>query len=377
MGRRLPESGTHQTQTAFALGQRETALHLCPLTFIYKILPSVHDCVFFGSPQSRAGKPDTVLLAVIQIFAVPVDFIRQDPLGVAALPGPKSLHNILQIPSLVIGVKRTVFQPRPAVYQADVQLGAKLHRFSGLPPHYGTNKRLAHTYNPIRDAVGMVVVHVLLLGVDGTDGLQPFQLSDEEKRAGFQVLFDGTNMHAWCGNTGDYILEDGCISMVPSRSFGGNLYTKAEFADFVYRFEFQLTPGANNGVGLRAPLEGDAAYVGMESQILDCEHPIYSNITPLQHHGSIYGILPANEKHTEAMKPVGEWNYEEIVCKGDYVKVTLNGVVIVEGNLREATQHGTPDGQEHPGLFNRKGHIGFLGHGSPIKFRNIRILELK
>lgn len=206
---------------------------------------------------------------------------------------------------------------------------------------------------------------------------EPFQLSDEEKRAGFQVLFDGTNMHAWCGNTGDYILEDGCISMVPSRSFGGNLYTKAEFADFVYRFEFQLTPGANNGVGLRAPLEGDAAYVGMESQILDCEHPIYSNITPLQHHGSIYGILPANEKHTEAMKPVGEWNYEEIVCKGDYVKVTLNGVVIVEGNLREATQHGTPDGQEHPGLFNRKGHIGFLGHGSPIKFRNIRILELK
>ncbi len=207
--------------------------------------------------------------------------------------------------------------------------------------------------------------------------VEPFQLSEEEKKEGFKVLFDGTNMYEWTGNTGDYVLEDGCISMQPSRSFGGNLYTKNEYANFVYRFEFQLTPGANNGVGLRAPLEGDAAYVGMESQILDCEHPIYKDITPYQHHGSIYGILKANENHKEAMKPVGEWNYEEIVCDGDNIKVTLNGVVIVEGNIREAVKNGTPDGQEHPGLFNKKGHIGFLGHGSPVKFRNIRIKELK
>ena len=206
---------------------------------------------------------------------------------------------------------------------------------------------------------------------------EPFQLSEQEKNEGFQVLFDGTNMYEWQGNTGDYILEDGCISMVPSRSFGGNLYTKKEFANFIYRFEFQLTPGANNGVGLRAPLEGDAAYVGMESQILDCEHPIYKGITPYQHHGSIYGILKADENHKTAMKPVGEWNEEEIICDGDNIKVTLNGVVIVEGNIREAVKNGTPDKKEHPGLFNKKGHIGFLGHGSPVKFRNIRVKELK
>lgn len=206
---------------------------------------------------------------------------------------------------------------------------------------------------------------------------EPFQLSEQEKKEGFQVLFDGTNMYEWQGNTGDYILEDGCISMVPSRSFGGNLYTKKEFANFIYRFEFQLTPGANNGVGLRAPLEGDAAYVGMESQILDCEHPIYKGITPYQHHGSIYGILKADESHKTAMKPVGEWNEEEIICDGDNIKVTLNGVVIVEGNIREAVKNGTPDKKEHPGLFNKKGHIGFLGHGSPVKFRNIRVKELK
>ena len=138
-----------------------------------------------------------------------------------------------------------------------------------------------------------------------------------------------------------------------------------------------MTPGANNGVGLRAPLEGDAAYVGMESQILDCEHPIYKGITPYQHHGSIYGILKADESHKTAMKPVGEWNEEEIICDGDNIKVTLNGMVIVEGNIREAVKNGTPDKKEHPGLFNKKGHIGFLGHGSPVKFRNIRVKELK
>ena len=206
---------------------------------------------------------------------------------------------------------------------------------------------------------------------------EPFKLSAEEEKEGFKVLFDGTNMHEWTGNTVDYTLEDGCISMIPSKSYGGNLYTKDEYGNFVYRFEFQLTPGANNGVGIRTPMEGDAAYVGMEIQILDCEHPIYKDITPLQHHGSVYGIIPAKADHHKAFKPAGEWNYEEIVADGDNIKVTVNGVVIMEGNIREATKNGTADHKEHPGLFNKKGHIGFLGHGSPVKFRNIRIKELK
>ena len=206
---------------------------------------------------------------------------------------------------------------------------------------------------------------------------EPFQLSEQEKKEGFKVLFDGTNMYQWTGNTVDYTIEDGCISMNPSKAFGGNLYTVDEYADFIYRFEFQLTPGANNGVGIRTPMEGDAAYVGMEIQILDCEHPTYSYITPLQHHGSVYGIIPAKADHPSAFKPAGEWNEEEIYAKGDYIRVTVNGQIITEGDIREATKNGTADKKEHPGLFNKQGHIGFLGHGSPVKFRNIRIKELK
>jgi hypothetical protein len=202
---------------------------------------------------------------------------------------------------------------------------------------------------------------------------KPFELSAKEKKEGFQMLFDGTNMHEWTGNLADYQLEDGCISVHPTNSFGGNLYTKNEYADFAFRFEFQLTPSANNGVGIRAPMEGDNAYNAMEIQILDCEHTVYKDIKPYQHHGSVYGVMAAEHG---AMKPVGEWNEEEIYAKGDNIRVTLNGKVILDGNIREAAKNGTIDHQNHPGLFNKSGHIGFLGHGNELKFRNIRIKTL-
>lgn len=206
------------------------------------------------------------------------------------------------------------------------------------------------------------------------ESTRPFELSAEEKKEGFRILFDGSNMHEWTGNTVDYQLQDGCIALDPKGKHGGNLYTKDEFGNFIYRFEFQLTPGANNGVGIRTPMDVDAAYHGMEIQILDHDNPVYKDITPLQVHGSVYGIIGAKRAK---FKPMGEWNQEEIIADGNHIKVTLNGEVILDGDIKEATKNGTADGQQHPGLFNKKGHIGFLGHGSPVKFRNIRIKELK
>jgi hypothetical protein len=135
-----------------------------------------------------------------------------------------------------------------------------------------------------------------------------------------------------------------------------------------------LTPAANNGIGIRTPMSGDAAYAGMELQILDSEHPIYANLNDYQYHGSVYGIIPAKRGF---LKPVGEWNYQEVIANGDNIKITLNGTVIVDGNIRDAVKNGTPDKREHPGLFNKTGHIAFLGHGDVVKMRNIRIKELK
>jgi hypothetical protein len=189
----------------------------------------------------------------------------------------------------------------------------------------------------------------------------------------FTTLFDGASLFNWTGNTTDYFPSNGELVVDPKRGGKGNLYTKKEYGDFHLKFDFQLTPGANNGLGIRTPLEGDAAYVGMELQILDNTSPLYAKLQPYQYHGSVYGIIAAKQGF---LKPVGEWNEEEVIAQGSKIKVILNGDVILDGDIALATKDGTADHKEHPGLLNKTGHIGFLGHGSPLKFKNIRIKEL-
>ncbi|NLO67416.1 MAG: DUF1080 domain-containing protein [Bacteroidales bacterium] len=202
---------------------------------------------------------------------------------------------------------------------------------------------------------------------------ETYGLTVEEQSEGFVALFNGKNLDGWIGNKTDYKVDNSEILVDPQGGGSGNLYTEKEYADFAFRFEFQLTPGANNGIGIRAPLEGDAAYVGMEIQVLDDSSPIYANLQQYQYHGSVYGVIPARRG---SLKPVGEWNEEEIWIKGNHIRVTVNGTVIVDGDLAEASRNGTIDHNDHPGLKRRSGHIGFLGHGSQLRFRNVRIKEL-
>jgi len=200
-----------------------------------------------------------------------------------------------------------------------------------------------------------------------------YNLTPEEKSEGFVALFNGRNLDNWTGNKESYVAEDGMIVIRPDKGSGGNLYTDKEYSDFIFRFEFQLTPGANNGLGIRAPLTGDAAYVGMELQILDNTAPVYANLQPYQYHGSVYGVIPAKKGF---LNPVGEWNSQEVIVQGTQIKVILNGTTIVDGDIAGPRDNGTMDHNEHPGLKNKTGHIGFLGHGSVVNFRNIRIKDL-
>lgn len=190
---------------------------------------------------------------------------------------------------------------------------------------------------------------------------------------GFVPLFNGLDLEGWTGDTKGYAAQDGKIIIRPELG-SGNLYTVKEYADFVLRFEFKLTPAANNGLGIRAPLEGDAAYAGMEIQILEDGSPIYWGLRPYQYHGSIYGVVPARRGF---LRPPGEWNAEEVTVRGGRVTVAVNGATVVDADIDAASAGGTIDGNEHPGLKRSSGHIGFLGHGSPVEFRNIRLKELK
>ena len=214
-----------------------------------------------------------------------------------------------------------------------------------------------------------------------------FELSPEEAAQGYEVLFDGRSLHKWTGNTVNYVPLDGTIDVTASYGGSGNLYTVKEYGDFDLRFEFRfLRRGVNNGIGIRTPMGVDAAYHGMEIQILDHDAPIYKNLRIYQQHGSVYGIIPAQE-HV-VFGDLGTWNTMEIHAVGDRITVTVNGRVILDGDIRQAckghnvSEDGskknpyTVDGKNHPGLFNKKGHLGLLGHGAGIQFRNLRVLDL-
>ena len=213
-------------------------------------------------------------------------------------------------------------------------------------------------------------IAVLLFGFAAlicTENVVGAELSKEESGQGFVGLFSGKSLDGWQGATEGYAAEKGLLVC----KSGGTLLTDKEYADFAFRFEFKLEANGNNGVGIRTPAKGNPAFLGMEIQILDDSGDNYKELKPYQYHGSIYGVVPSRKGH---MKPVGEWNSQEILCHGSHVRVTLNDVVIVDAFLDQIDK--TMDGRPHPGLHNEKGHIGFLGHGSRVEFRNIRIKEL-
>jgi len=205
---------------------------------------------------------------------------------------------------------------------------------------------------------------------------------------GFTSLFNGKDLTGWIygkrangaeNKSGQgYQVENGVI--FSTKEDGGNLYTEKEYSDFVLRFDVKLTENANNGIGIRAPLVGDAAYAGIEIQVLDDGGSQYTSLKPFQYHGSIYGMVAPKRG---SQKPVGEWNSEEITADGRHITIKLNGTTIVDANLDDIKDEemlkthrdlARPEGSR--GIANTKGHIGFLGHGARVEFRNIRIKEL-
>ena len=211
---------------------------------------------------------------------------------------------------------------------------------------------------------------LILLGCEPaqTESPQPAEAAPEE---GFVSVFNGIDLTGWTGDTDGYGVENG--SLVCLKEGGGNLYIDKEYSNFELRFDFKLEAGGNNGLGIRAEQGKDAAYYGMELQILDNTADVYAELEPWQYHGSIYGVVAAERGH---LKPLGEWNSQEVIADGSRITITLNGVTIVDADIQEAGGAGTVDEKEHPGLFNESGYIGFLGHGHRVEFKNIRIKEL-
>ena len=224
---------------------------------------------------------------------------------------------------------------------------------------------------------------------------------------GFVSIFNGKDLTGWIGATATYGVdpkEPGVLQCFPKRGKGGggNLCTEKRYRNFVLRFEFCMPANGNNGLGIRMPdTKKDAAYHAMcELQLLDDGGSWYydskngcDKLRKYQYTGSVYGIVPCLRDNTgiqtggkersfagggSYVKKPGMWNFEEVRVIGSEIEVYLNGVLITKADVSKFKGDGsdTPDRKAHPGLHRTEGHIGWLGHGHNVKWRNIRIKEL-
>lgn len=219
-------------------------------------------------------------------------------------------------------------------------------------------------------ALCVVIIAIAWISSDGAE-----QSSDD---AGFVSVFNGHDLTGWSyGRWGDvankvnkgYAAKDGVLYCTATD--GGDLFLDKEYSDFDFRFEFKLTKAANNGVGIRAPAKGDSAYTGMEIQVLDDDDPAYKDLRAVQYCGSIYDVVAAKRGH---LKPVGEWNSEEIKAVGPHITIRLNDAKIVDANLDQIQDPHIL--RFHGGLHRKSGRIGFLWHWSRVDFRNLRMKDL-
>ncbi|MDQ6678211.1 MAG: DUF1080 domain-containing protein [Acidobacteriota bacterium] len=247
------------------------------------------------------------------------------------------------------------------------------------------------------------------------------QLTPDEKRDGWVLLFDGKTMAGWrdpgeltpAGNA--WTIEDGCLKATAKPLITEDLFTKRTFRDFELAFDWRIAPGGNSGVKYRiqkhlfiaAPLpdkkekfeetversfrqpvtgrpENRQDYVvGFEYQITDDTANRDARSNPKHTAGALYDMVAPT---TDATKPVGEFNQSRIVVRGMHVEQWLNGVKVVDSELNgEAALAGIKKrwaaAPEMVKLLSEQPvkdcPISLQNHGDEAWFRNIRVRELR
>jgi hypothetical protein len=205
-------------------------------------------------------------------------------------------------------------------------------------------------------------------------------LTDEERAAGWRLLFDGRSLDAWRGYKqqtmpAGWQAMDGTLARVAESN---DIITREQFRDFELALEWKVAPGGNSGIMFRVTEDAELTYhTGPEMQILDnAGHPDGAN--PSTSTGSNYAL---HAPTADVARPAGEWNSVRLLVKGGHVEHWLNGTRIVEYEL------GTDEWKRlvaaskfsaWPGYgVAPRGHIALQEHGAAIAFRNIKIRELE
>lgn len=209
---------------------------------------------------------------------------------------------------------------------------------------------------------------------------EPNTLTDEERRDGWLLLFDGRSLADWTTSSeqpSKTPVDRGSLN--PHGCGGYMLIHEKTWENFELALDFKLSRGCNSGIFVRTfpltPRPGkDVGFNGIEIALDDTTSAGYHDT------GAIYDLVPPKKN---AMKPIGEWNQIVITCDRGKIAVELNGETVTRMDLDEwTTPNKRPDGSDHK--FDiayknhpRRGYIGLQDHGSPCWFRNIKLRELK
>ncbi len=207
---------------------------------------------------------------------------------------------------------------------------------------------------------------LVILTAAGTTCAQ-ITLSPEEEKEGFHLLFNGKDLTGFVevqGRPGAFTVEEGVLCGTREGLKAYWLSTDKKYGDFELRLEYMLTPGGNSGIFIRVPHHRPrTSLVGMEIQLLD--DGAKTGTPTSKDTGAIYRVQGATKF---VSKPAGEWNQLTIRCDGDKIQVSLNGELINDFDMTSNAET-----KNRP----REGYIGLSAHTDVVKFRNVRIKELK
>jgi hypothetical protein len=192
------------------------------------------------------------------------------------------------------------------------------------------------------------------------------------------TLFNGKNLRAFQPTPGPWVIENGVLNLkdrTDGKMLNGNyLWTAKSYGDFSLSLEFKVWPKTNSGVFIRTADVKDPVQTGIEIQVAS-----HAPDRPLSR-GSVAGIYDLVAPTKNTLKP-DSWNVMVITCRGSRISVSLNGEKVSEADLDQWTEaNKNPDGSRNKFKrplkdFARAGYIGFQDHGSPVSYRNIRIVE--
>jgi hypothetical protein len=207
------------------------------------------------------------------------------------------------------------------------------------------------------------------------------QLTDQEKKDGWILLFDGKTTTGWMSGKNPMPakqVEDGALNTKDQGAYVSHFNQK--FADFHFACDFKLDQTCNSGLFFRAAKPGsNDINRGWEIQVKDDHGKPVSRFEC----ASLYEFLAPTR---QTVKPAGEWNHIEVVAKGPNVTVTLNGEQVLTANLDDWTTPGkNPDGSKNKFTkwalkdVPREGYIGLSFHDKDKSawYKNIKVKPIK